>query len=280
MKLTELKERLERHEIQLTKSLGQNFLHDSNPLDKIAAAGELTAADQVLEIGPGLGPLTERLIQSGAHVLAVELDGRLVEILRDRFATVENLELLLGDGMKVVKEREDWGAWKMVANLPYSSASAILVEAALKPACFRKMVVTLQWEVVNRIAASAGTADYGLLTLLLQLRYRVTQRFKIRSGSFFPPPEIDSGVIVLERRAEEVLPVELHPLFVEVVKQGFSQRRKMMKKLLKMKWEPERLDEAFRRLNLPEGIRAEKVTLKQFAILTELLHDSLTERAR
>jgi len=280
MKLTEMKELLERHEIQLTKSLGQNFLHDSNLLDKIAAAGELTAADQVLEIGPGLGPLTERLIQSGAHVLAVELDGRLVEILRDRFATVENLELLLGDGMKVVKEREDWGAWKMVANLPYSSASAILVEAALKPACFRKMVVTLQWEVVNRIAASAGTADYGLLTLLLQLRYRVTQRFKIRSGSFFPPPEIDSGVIVLERRAEEVLPVELHPLFVEVVKQGFSQRRKMMKKLLKMKWEPERLDEAFRRLNLPEGIRAEKVTLKQFAILTELLHDSLTERAR
>ena len=81
MKLTEMKELLERHEIQLTKSLGQNFLHDSNLLDKIAAAGELTAADQVLEIGPGLGPLTERLIQSGAHVLAVELDGRLVEML-------------------------------------------------------------------------------------------------------------------------------------------------------------------------------------------------------
>jgi len=274
MKLTEMKELLERHKIQLTKSLGQNFLHDSNLLEKIAVAGELTAADQVLEIGPGLGPLTERLIQSGAHVLAVELDERLVEILRDRFGTAENLELLCGDGMKVVKEREDWGDWKMVANLPYSMASAILVEAALKPACFRKMVVTLQWEVLNRIAASAGTPEYGLLTLLLQLRYKVTQRFKIRSGSFFPPPEIDSGVIVLERRAEEVLPVELHPLFVRIVKQGFSQRRKMMKKLLKMQWDPARLDEAYRRLNLPEDIRAERVTLKQFAILAELLHDS------
>lgn len=280
MKLTEMKELLERHKIQLTKSLGQNFLHDSNLLEKISAAGELTAADQVLEIGPGLGPLTERLIQSGAHVFAVELDERLVEILRDRFGAAENLELLCGDGMKVVKEREDWGAWKMVANLPYSMASAILVEAALKPVCFQKMVVTLQWEVLNRIAASAGTADYGLLTLLLQLRYKVTQRFKIRSGSFFPPPEIDSGVIVLERRAEEVLPVELHSLFVQIVKQGFSQRRKMMKKLLKMKWESEHLDEAFRRVNLPEEIRAEKVTLKQFAILTKLLHDLQTERSK
>lgn len=280
MKLTEMKELLERHKIQLTKSLGQNFLHDSNLLEKIAVAGELTAADQVLEIGPGLGPLTERLIQSGAHVFAVELDERLVEILRDRFGTAENLELLCGDGMKVVKEREDWGDWKMVANLPYSMASAILVEAALKPACFRKMVVTLQWEVLNRIAASAGTPEYGLLTLLLQLRYKVTQRFKIRSGSFFPPPEIDSGVIVLERRAEEVLPVELHPLFVRIVKQGFSQRRKMMKKLLKMQWDPARLDEAYRRLNLPEDIRAERVTLKQFAILTKLLHDLQTERSK
>ena len=280
MKLTEMKELLERHKIQLTKSLGQNFLHDSNLLEKISAAGELTAADQVLEIGPGLGPLTERLIQSGAHILAVELDERLVEILRDRFGAAENLELLCGDGMKVVKEREDWGAWKMVANLPYSMASAILVEAALKPVCFQKMVVTLQWEVLNRIAASAGTADYGLLTLLLQLRYKVTQRFKIRSGSFFPPPEIDSGVIVLERRAEEGLPVELHSLFVQIVKQGFSQRRKMMKKLLKMKWESEHLDEAFRRVNLPEEIRAEKVTLKQFAILTKLLHDLQTERSK
>ena len=280
MKLTEMKELLERHKIQLTKSLGQNFLHDSNLLEKIAVAGELTADDQVLEIGPGLGPLTERLIQSGAHVFAVELDERLVEILRDRFGAAENLELLCGDGMKVVKEREDWGAWKMVANLPYSMASAILVEAALKPVCFQKMVVTLQWEVLNRIAASAGTADYGLLTLLLQLRYKVTQRFKIRSGSFFPPPEIDSGVIVLERRAKEVLPVELHSLFVQIVKQGFSQRRKMMKKLLKMKWESEHLDEAFRRVNLPEEIRAEKVTLKQFAILTKLLHDLQTERSK
>ncbi len=280
MKLTEMKELLERHKIQLTKSLGQNFLHDSNLLEKIAAAGELTAADQVLEIGPGLGPLTERLIQSGAHVFAVELDGRLVEILRNRLGAAENLELLCADGMQVMKSREDWGAWKMVANLPYSMASALLVEAALKPGCFKKMVVTLQWEVVSRIAASAGTPDYGLLTLLLQLRYKVTQRFKIRSGSFFPPPEIDSGVIVLERREEEVLPVELHPLFVRIVKQGFSQRRKMMKKLLKTQWPVERLEEAFRRLNLPDGIRAERVTLKQFAILAELLHDSQTEKSR
>ena len=280
MKLTEMKELLERHKIQLTKSLGQNFLHDSNLLEKIAAAGELTPGEQVLEIGPGLGPLTGRLVEMGADILAVEIDARLVEILRERFSAVENLELRCGDGMRLVKEREDWSDWKLVANLPFSVASALLVEAALKPGCFKKMVVTLQWEVVNRIAASAGTPDYGLLTLLLQLRYKVLQRFKIRSGSFFPPPEVDSGVITLERREEELLPLELHPLFVRIVKQGFSQRRKMMKKLLKTQWPAERLEEAFRRLAKPEGIRAEKGTLKQFAILTELLHDSQTEKPR
>lgn len=278
MKFSEIRELLDHHGLQLTKSLGQNFLHDANQLQKIAAQGELLPSDQVLEIGPGLGPLTELLISSGAKVLAIELDARFIPILRSRFTDATNFELRQGDGVELMKQHQDWSGWKMVANLPYSVASAILVEAALTPGCFSRVVATLQWEVVNRIAASAGTEDYGLLSLLIQLRYKVENRFKIRSGAFFPAPEVDSGVITLVRRKEEILPVPLHPLFVQLVKLGFSQRRKMMKKLLKTRWDDALLTEGFRRLSLSESIRAEKVTLKQFALLTQFIHNQEIEK--
>lgn len=280
MKFSEIRELLDRYGLRLTKSLGQNFLHDANQLKKIAMQGELAPSDQVLEIGPGLGPLTVLLIHSGANVLAIELDARFIPILRSRFADATNFELRQGDGVDLMKQHQDWSTWKMVANLPYSVASAILVEAALTPGCFSRIVATLQWEVVSRIVASAGTEEYGLLSLLVQLRYKVENRFKIRSGAFFPAPEVDSGVITLVRRKEEILPLELHPLFLQVVKQGFSQRRKMMKKLLKARWDDAVLTEAFRRLSLPETIRAEKVTLKQFALLTQYIYKQETEKKR
>jgi 16S rRNA (adenine1518-N6/adenine1519-N6)-dimethyltransferase len=275
MKYSEIREILSSHGIQLTKSLGQNFLHDANQLEKIAAAAELTPADQVLEIGPGLGPLTELLIRSNAKVLAVELDSRLIPILSERFRGIENFELRHGDGVALMKEGLDWQEWKLVANLPYSVASVMLVDSALNPRCFKRIVVTLQWEVVNRIAAAAGTEDYGLLSLLIRLRYDVLDHFKIKRGAFFPPPDVDSGVITLERRSEELLPVELHPLFVKIVKLGFSQRRKMMKKLLKTQWSEAVLTDAFQQLGLCDDIRAEKVTLEQFTRLTEIINTTL-----
>ena len=275
MKYSEIREILSSHGIQLTKSLGQNFLHDANQLEKIAAAAELTPADQVLEIGPGLGPLTELLIRSNAKVLAVELDSRLIPILSERFRGIENFELRHGDGVTLMKEGLDWQEWKLVANLPYSVASVMLVDAALTPRCFKRIVVTLQWEVVNRIAAAAGTEDYGLLSLLIRLRYDVLDHFKIKRGAFFPPPDVDSGVITLERRSEELLPVELHPLLVTIGKLGVSQRRKMMKKLLKTQWSEAVLTDAFQRLGLTDDIRAEKVTLEQFTRLTEIINTTL-----
>lgn len=271
MKLSEIKEILEKYNLQLTKSLGQNFLHDENQLHKIASAGNLVSSDKVLEIGPGLGPLTECLLESGAKVLSVELDKRFIPILEKRFENLEQFSLQQGDGLTLMKEHGDWRDWKLVANLPYSVASPILFEAALNSNCFKRIVVTLQWEVVNRIAAQSDTDDYGILSLIMQLRYNVLERFKIRSGCFFPAPDVDSGVIVLERRAEEILPLELHKTYVRLVRQGFSQRRKMMKKLLKMFWSEEALTEAFRQVGLSETIRAEKVTLKQFVLLTRLL---------
>ena len=136
MKLTDMKQVLAAHGIQLTKSLGQNFLHDANQLRRIVAAADLKKTDRVLEIGPGLGPLTEMLVEQVGEVLAIEKDARLVEVLKQRFQTGDQagppvLRLLHDDALDYLgREARDWSEWKLVANLPYSVASSILVELA------------------------------------------------------------------------------------------------------------------------------------------------------
>src|SRR5215469_6713650 len=130
MKLHEMREVLNARGIQLTKSLGQNFLHDQNQLRRIVDAAEISGADKVLEIGPGLGPLTEMLLERAGRVLAIEMDARLAEILRERFQNPK-FELLQADALEFLKSgTHDWNDWKVVSNLPYSVASPILVELA------------------------------------------------------------------------------------------------------------------------------------------------------
>ena len=272
MKLSEMRQVLSDRGIQLTKSLGQNFLHDSNQLSRIAALGELSSADQVLEIGPGLGPLTELLLDSGAHVLAIEKDQRLLPLLRDRFASRPNLELLQADALDHLRKSDcDWSSWKLVANLPFSVASPILVELALASRPPERLVATLQLEVVQRIVSHAGDENYGLLSLYLQLRYEPVEWFKIPSSCFFPPPDVDSGTILLRRRSPPFLSSELIPVFRRLVKLAFSERRKMMAKLLKQQWAPERIAEVLKRLGISPQARAETVALEQFVELSKLL---------
>ncbi|MDB6109848.1 MAG: Ribosomal small subunit methyltransferase [Pedosphaera sp.] len=272
MKLTEMRQILSSGQIQLTKSLGQNFLHDQNQLRRIVDAAELTNTDQVLEIGPGLGPLTELLIARAGTVLAIEKDRRLVDFLRQYLATATNLTLLGDDALDYVRrEPRDWANWKLVANLPYSVASPILVELAQARSCPQRIVVTLQLEVARRLMARTDDDDYGILSLLMQLRYEPQNHFKIPPECFFPPPDVDSACVVLIRREQPLLPTEQHPMFERLVKLSFSQRRKMMLKLLKRDWPVEKLTAAFEQLGLSPQIRAEKVSLEQFARLTELL---------
>lgn len=272
MILSEMRRLLDERGIQLTKSLGQNFLHDGNQLRRIVAAAELQPTDRVLEIGPGLGPLTELLLASAGEVFAVEKDARLVTILQERFAGRTNFRLLHGDGLEVVQAgSSDWAGWKLVANLPYSVASPILVELASNTHPPERMTATLQLEVARRLMASAGSDDYGILTLLVQLRYEPRGLFKIPSGCFFPPPDVDSACITLAKRPAELLPETLRPVYVRLVKLAFSQRRKMMLKLLKQEWEQERLTAAMTQLGLSPQARAESVTLEQFTALTKLL---------
>jgi 16S rRNA (adenine1518-N6/adenine1519-N6)-dimethyltransferase len=277
MTLSEMQKFLAARGIKLTKSLGQNFLHDGNQLRRILALAELTKADKVLEIGPGLGPLTERLLAEAGDVLAIEKDSRLVEALRDRFghgapAASDRLRLIHDDALDYLRGTPtDWSGWKVVSNLPYSVGSPILVELALAPSGPARMVVTLQLEVVRRLLAAPSSHDYGILTVLVQLHYQPHDWFKIPAGCFFPAPDVDSGCLCLLRRPQPLLAAKEVSLFVQVVKRSFSQRRKMMLKLLREEWPLDLLQNAFAELNLSPQARAESVTLNQFAALARRL---------
>lgn len=271
MKLSEMRTLLGERGIQLTKSLGQNFLHDTHQLDRIVAAAELKPSDKVLEIGPGLGPLTKLLLAQAGEVLAIEKDARLVAVLRERFP---RLDLLHDDALEFLRrETRDWSEWKLVANLPYSVASPVLVELALSIKRPERMVVTLQLEVAQRLMSEADDDDYGVLTLLVQLAYEPRDWFKIPPECFFPSPEVDSACVTLVRRANPLLPDEQRAAFVKIVKRAFSQRRKMMMKLLKVDWPLDKLERALAELNISPQTRAEKVSLELFARLTCLLND-------
>jgi 16S rRNA (adenine1518-N6/adenine1519-N6)-dimethyltransferase len=269
MKLSEMRALLGERNIQLTKSLGQNFLHDAHQLERIVAAAELQPTDKVLEIGPGLGPLTELLLPRVKELLAIEKDARLVAVLRQRWP---ELQLLHADALEVLKtEQRDWSDWKLVANLPYSVASPILVELAQTPKRPARMVVTLQLEVALRLMAGTDADDYGVLTLLVQLDYEPRGWFKIPASCFFPSPDVDSACVALVRRAQPLLDEKLRPVFTRLVKRAFSQRRKMMLKLLKQDWPVEKLEPTFTTLGISFQERAEKLSLDQFVALTKHL---------
>jgi 16S rRNA (adenine1518-N6/adenine1519-N6)-dimethyltransferase len=271
VKLSEMKSFLAEHDLKLTKSLGQNFLHDQNQLRRIASAAEIGPADKILEIGPGLGPLTELLAAQAGEVLAIEKDQRLFDYLAQEYRNSANLKLLRADALDYVKTHRHWGGWKLAANLPYSVASPLLVELAWADEPPERMTATLQLEVAQRVDAATGGEHYGLLGLLLRLRYESLGWFKIPATCFFPAPDVDSACITLSRRAEPLLAAGLHSAFARIVRRGFSQRRKMMLKLLKQDWPEDILRRGYDLAGLQAKMRAEEVSLEQFARLTESL---------
>ena len=296
MKLSEMRQVLEAQGIHLSKSLGQNFLHDGNQLRRIVQAAELTKQDKVLEIGPGLGPLTELLLERAGQVLAVEKDARLTDFLRERLdagqasrlspssKTLETgatpvLRLLHDDALEFLRrEPRDWSDWKLVANLPYSVASRILVELAQARYRPQRMVATLQLEVARRLMAKPGEEDYGMLTLLIQLDYEPRDWFKIPATCFFPSPDVDSACVAFVRRVPPMLPDAYRETFVKIVKRAFSQRRKMMMKLLKQDWPEDRLTTALAQLGIAPQTRAEAVGPELFARLAQILNAPAAQR--
>jgi 16S rRNA (adenine1518-N6/adenine1519-N6)-dimethyltransferase len=272
MKLSEMRAVLARNDLRLTKSLGQNFLHDGNQVRRIVALAGVQPGDDILEIGPGLGPLTDPLLAAGARVLAIEKDARLIPLLRERWPDHPRLELLHDDALVWLRSAErDLDGWKVVSNLPYSVGSPILVELALAQRGPDQMIVTLQVEVMERMLAQPGTAQYGQLTLLVGLHYEPAGSHRIPACCFFPAPDVDSGCVRLCRRAAPLLAQEHAPTFQRLVKASFAQRRKMMLKLLKPHWPAASLEAAFDALGLAPTVRSEDVSLAQFASLAARL---------
>lgn len=224
---------LEQIGLKPGKSMGQNFLVDGNILRIIIAQSDLSAADRVLEVGPGLGVVTGALLNEVAGVVAIEKDRKLHSFLSEQYAECGRLELLRADALDVdLGALFSAGVNKMVSNLPYSVASRILVDvfnAADRP---ERIVVTLQQDVAERICAVVGEREYGLLSVLAQRYYQVRIVKEIGPNCFIPRPRVASALLVCRRR-DDSLPEAGDDFFMRVVKMTFTHRRKVMKNALR-----------------------------------------------
>ena len=269
MTLTEVRQHLAEFSIRPNKALGQNFLIDGNIRHIILREADVRRDETVLEIGPGLGMLTESLVERARHVVAIEKDRRLCAYLRERFCRVELIE---GDAVDVLGSPfpVPGSSFKVVSNLPYSVSTPILerlVEGDLKP---RRMVVTLQREVALRLAAKPRHKDYGALTVFTQLRYHCTVAHVVSPGCFYPSPRVDSAIVVLDRRDPRV---KLKPgaPFPEIVRAGFGHRRKTLKKLLAGR---AHLDTAFAQVGIASTARAEELGVEEWIALANALQEA------
>jgi 16S rRNA (adenine1518-N6/adenine1519-N6)-dimethyltransferase len=273
--ISEMRALLADRGLRLTRARGQNFLHDPHPLQRIVALAELSPQDSVLEIGAGLGPLTEALLRAvpSGRVIALEVEGRLAELLGKRLSGFANLHLETVDALSWLRQPgAEWGGWKVVSNLPYSIASPLLVELAQTPSPPDRLVVTLQQEVADRVVAGPDCRDYGVLSLLVQLRFEAKAAFAIPARCFWPKPEVDSACVRLDRRPQPLLAQRGEALAYErLVRRAFSQRRKMIPKLLRQDWPAERLERAMALAGVDPKSRAEHVSLEQYVTLAREL---------
>lgn len=222
------KQLLDRFDLDPKRSLGQNFLHDPNTLHKIVAAAELTATDTVLEVGPGTGALTTQLAAAAGRVVAVEIDNRLIPILQRELAPFPNVEVHCADILQVsIPELIGASPYSVVANLPYYITSAILrhlLEAEHKP---RRMVVTVQQEVAERLAAQPG--DLSVLAVSVQFYGKVQVVSHIGAAAFWPRPDVASAVVRIDVYEQRPVDIPSEALFFRVVKAGFGQKRKQLR---------------------------------------------------
>lgn len=267
----EIREILDRARVLPSKQLGQNFLTDANISRWIVSQLELRPDEAVVEIGPGTGSLTGHLLGKARRVILIEFDGRLAEDLRQRFKDRDDVEVHHADGAKfdrrsLFKHRPV----KFLGNLPYSSGGAIMKNLLSRPHPFSRAVIMLQKEVIDRLGAQPGTKDYGILSLRMQVNWNIQPLRVVPPEAFHPRPGIDSAVAVLTPREEKDAPTFDARLFDELVRRGFAQRRKQLKKQLPSSppW-----DEIVEKLSLAPTVRGEELDLGKWIELT-CLYDS------
>ncbi len=256
------------------RGLGQNFLLDGNLLDFIVRLSAPKKGEKILEVGPGFGALTSRLLKSGAEVYAVEFDHRIAEYLRAHVEK-ENFHLTEADACRVdYVELLGGGEFRAIANLPYSISTIFIARMLDLPRPPESMFFMLQREMGERLSAAPGTKNYGALSVRTQLRYEVKLEKIVPPEVFFPPPEVDSAIVSFRlRHGGDGDDPELCRLLPGVVKTVFAQRRKQMGKVLGQNYGKERAATALAAMDLPPEIRPDKLTVAQFAALTRRLFD-------
>lgn len=275
----EIKALLGRHGFRFSKQMGQNFLIQSWVPRQTAEASGAGPGVGVLEIGPGIGPLTEQLAILGAKVVSVELDRTLLPILAETLAGRDNVEIVPGDILKLDLPalcREKFPGMPVVAcaNLPYNITTPILT-ALLQSGCFQQVTVMIQREVAQRICAQPGTAAYGAFTLLCQYYADREILYDVPPSCFLPAPKVVSSVLRMTVRGQPPVPVADEAFFFRLVRAAFGQRRKtlvnVLYPLLEKQVDKQTLAEQLVACNLTEDIRGERLTFAEFAQLTEKL---------
>lgn len=261
---------LHRFKLRADKKLGQNFLIDETVVRRIVEAAELTPEDTVLEVGPGIGTLTQGLAESGADVVAVELDKRLLPVLDVTLEGYDNVRIVNGDILQVdIMEQVQKPDFKCCANLPYYITTPIIFAILEKRLPMERLVVMVQKEVAERMAAKPGSKDYGALSVAIQYFTEPEIAFIVPPSSFIPAPSVDSAVIVCKRRSTPPVEVCDENLFFRVVKAAFSLRRKMLSNSLKnMGIKGEQVSKWLELAGVDGKRRAETLSLEDFAALT------------
>ena len=262
---------LKRYGLRPDKRLGQNFLQDSSALEKIALSAEIRSDDSVLEIGPGLGGLTRYLARCAEKVVAVELDRDLLGPLKAVIAPHQNVRVIHGDILKLtISELIDQPNYLAVANIPYNITSAIirhLLESQPKP---RRLVLTVQKEVAERICAGPG--DLSLLALSVQVYGNPQIMARIPAEAFFPAPKVDSAVLRIDIYPTPLIPVESLDTFFRMIKAGFGQKRKMLRNSLSagLHIPPAEAEALLTRAGIDPMRRAETLSIEEWKVLCGL----------
>lgn len=256
-----------RFDIKMSKKLGQNFLIKRGIVDEIVHAAELTLGEPVLEVGPGIGTLTQGLAQSGADVTAIELDRRLLEVLDTTLASYDNVRIVHGDVLKLdVPTIMNHKPFKVVANLPYYITTPIIMSLLESKLPIERLVVMVQKEVALRMVAKPGTKDYGALSVAVQYYTEPDIVLDVPPKSFLPAPAVTSSVIRCVLRDKPPVDVIDEKLFFRVVKAGFAQRRKTFANTMKTTGlSKDRIEELLAKANIDGQRRGETFTLQEFA---------------
>ncbi len=271
---------LQRHRFVFQKKFGQNFLIDGHVLRKIIVAADITKEDMVLEIGPGIGTMTQYLAEAAGRVTAVEIDKMLIPILQETLAPYENVEILNADILKVdiaalVREKNGGRPIKVVANLPYYITTPIIMGLLEKRVPVHSITVMVQKEVAERMQAQPGSKDYGALSLAVQYYCEPYIAANVPPNCFIPRPKVGSAVIRLTSHEEPPVKVQDEKLLFRIIRASFNQRRKTLANGLnnspELSFSKEEIGEAIRELGMPAGVRGEALTLEQFARLSDLL---------